>query len=383
MLTEFDASTAWSPERRARAALSALSPVPASDVTRLVAEFGAVETWATLVSQGCELALGQRAKEIEVERLIDETLRAESSFIIPGDPWWPEALQDLGHVDAVSGVGGAPIGLWLVGDADGFSGWGQAVSVVGSRACSHYGKGIATDIAFELADQNTPVVSGGAYGIDAAAHQGSLAAGGLTIAVLAGGVDVCYPRGNQPLFDQIRECGVIVSELPPGTRPSRVGFLARNRIIAALSSATVVVEAGARSGAKNTATWCAQLGRVLAAVPGPVDSVGSITPHRLVQEGVASLVTSAADVLELLEPLGVPEAESRQQVELAPQLAKLLKVLPVRTTRTVGEISARTREPVGACLTGLAELELFGLAERAAAGWRRAPKERPGQLAQP
>ena len=176
----------------------------------------------------------------------------------------------------------------------------RSVAIVGSRAATAYGNGITTDLSVDLAERGVTVVSGGAFGIDAAAHRGALAAGGPTVGVLACGVDVAYPAANEQLFEQLARDHLLVSELPPGAHPTRVRFLARNRLIAAMSSATVVVEAALRSGARNTAGWALECGRPLMAVPGSVYSRASSAPHLMIRSGQAVLVTNAAEVMELV-----------------------------------------------------------------------------------
>ena len=160
-----------------------------------------------------------------------------------------------------------------------------APGVVGSRASTAYGEHVASDLSEGLCRRGVAVVSGAAFGIDGAAHRAALAADGCTVAVLAGGLDVPYPAGHSSLMYRIRAAGLLVSEYPPGIRPARHRFLARNRLVAALSGATVVVEAGLRSGAANTAAWARALGRVVCAVPGPVTSSASAGCHALIRGG--------------------------------------------------------------------------------------------------
>ena len=166
---------------------------------------------------------------------------------------------------------------------------------------------MAGEIAADLAEQGWVIISGGAYGIDAAAHRGALAARAATIAVLACGLDQPYPAGHAGLFADIAGDGLVVSEWPPGRRPARLRFLVRNRTIAAMTCGTVIVEAGERSGALNTARHAAELGRPLMAVPGPVTSAQSAGCHRIIREWGATCVTCAADIIELLSPLGTAD----------------------------------------------------------------------------
>jgi DNA processing protein len=197
-----------------------------------------------------------------------------------------------------------PYALWLRGEADLRYCCLRSVSIVGARAATAYGAHVGTEMAAALAERGWTVVSGGAYGIDSCAHRGALAADGVTIAVLACGVDVAYPAGHADLLTAIAAQGVLVSEWPPGRTPTRRRFLIRNRVIGALSRGTVVVEAGLRSGALNTARHARDLGRPLMAVPGPVTSAVSAGCHRVIREWAAVCVTSAADVVEMLTPLG-------------------------------------------------------------------------------
>jgi DNA processing protein len=220
--------------------------------------------------------------------------------ICPGDAEWPTPLDQLGQA--------RPYALWLRGNADLRFACARSVSVVGSRAATSYGGHIAGELAADLGERGWTVVSGGAYGIDAAAHRGALAAEGVTIAVLACGVDYPYPAGHADLFAAVAAQGLLASEWPPGARPARTRFLIRNRVIAAIACGTVIVEAGERSGALNTARHAAELGKPLMAVPGPVTSAQSAGCHRIIREWAATCVTRATEIIELLSPLSVPDA---------------------------------------------------------------------------
>ncbi len=178
---------------------------------------------------------------------------------------------------------------------------------MGSRAATAYGTHVTTEIAADLAERGWTIISGAAYGIDAAAHHGALLAGGRTTAVLACGADVPYPYGHATLLGTIAASGTIVSEYPPGRPPTRTRFLARNRIIAALSAGTVVAEAGLRSGTLNTARQARELDRALMAVPGPVTSAQSAGCHQLIRDAGAACVTSAADVLTRIAATGASD----------------------------------------------------------------------------
>jgi DNA processing protein len=223
---------------------------------------------------------------------INDVLDGPLRLVCPGDQEWPPQLDSLGNRQ--------PYALWLRGTADLRFTCLRSVAITGSRASTAYGSYVAASIASALAENGWSVVSGGAYGIDAAAHRGALAADGATIAVLASGVDLPYPAGHAGLFDAIAAQGLLVSEWPPGQMVSRLRFLGRNRIIAALATGSLVVEAGSRSGACNTARHARDLGRPLMAVPGPVTSEQSAGCHQIIRDWHATLVTSAADVIDAL-----------------------------------------------------------------------------------
>jgi DNA processing protein len=218
-------------------------------------------------------------------------------LVCPGDPEWPGQLADLGDDQ--------PYALWLRGSADLRFNCLRSVAIVGSRAATAYGSYVAAEFAASVAARGLAVVSGGAFGVDAAAHRGALGADGVTVAVLACGVDTPYPAAHAELFDAIAAQGVIVSEWPPGRHVTRLRFLVRNRVIAALATGTLVVEAGQRSGAVNTARHARDLHRRLMAVPGPVTSDLSAGCHQIVREWQGVLVTSAAEVIEHLSPAGL------------------------------------------------------------------------------
>jgi len=244
------------------------------------------------------IRLPKLPSDADIARLCRDGVRV----VCPQDPDWPGGLDQLGPA--------RPYALWLRGPGDLHSSSERSVSVVGSRASTGYGAHVAGEIAADLAERGWAVVSGGAYGIDAAAHRGALATQGITIAVLACGVDFPYPAGHAELFADIAAHGLVISEWPPGRHPARMQFLVRNRVIAALSCGTVIVEAGERSGALNTARHAAELGKPLMAVPGPVTSAQSAGCHRIIREWGASCVTRAADIIDLLSPLSATDAQA-------------------------------------------------------------------------
>lgn len=244
----------------------------------------------------------ERDSDLARERAAHCSLR----WVCPGDPQWPEQLADLDHVEPLQDTAGGPLGLWVRGVARLDQLATRSVAVVGARSCTTYGAEIAGEIAADLASAGFTVVSGAAYGIDACAHRGALVVDRPTLAVLACGADRVYPEAHATLLDRIvDEGGLVISEQAPGAAPLRHRFLSRNRLIAALSQGTTVVEAQLRSGSLNTLHWADLLGRTTMAVPGPVTSQRSAGAHAAVRSGKAVLVTSGQDVVEELVALGM------------------------------------------------------------------------------
>lgn len=371
-------------ERTARMCLAAVVEPGQTAMDEAVAGYGATEVWASLAKPGAELPLAGRASQLRPDELVERTRSAGMRFVVPGDPEWPPALADLAGCEPVNQLSGEPLGLWLAGSGDLAELVASSVAMVGSRASTAYGDTVAADLAAELSEAGRAVVSGGAYGIDAAAHRGCLAGRTPTVAVLAGGLDQAYPPGHRPLFDRIAEHGVLVSELAPGEHPTRVRFLARNRLIAALAPGTVIVEAAARSGARNTVTWANALGRVVMAVPGPVTSANSVTPHRLIREAEAVLVTRAPDVLELISPLGRPNprvpGEHRPTDDLPRDALGLYEAVPSRGSRSAGELALKAGLALPKCLALLDELAELGFVMQNVNGqWRLPPRSAASQ----
>jgi DNA protecting protein DprA len=224
--------------------------------------------------------------------LLDLIESAGGVFITPGDSSWPQQLDDLAT---------PPIGLIVKGKVESLK--TRSIAIVGTRNPTPYGARIASDFAAGFVDREWSIVSGGAYGIDTQAHKGALIAEGITIAVIASGIDINYPAGNERLFSEIAELGAIVSEVMPGTPAFPSRFLTRNRIIAALSMSTLVVEAAFRSGSLRTARDAAELMRPVMAIPGPINSPTSEGTHRLIGERAAEIVTSVSDAVELITSL--------------------------------------------------------------------------------
>jgi len=292
-------------------------------------------------------------------------------LVCPGDPQWLERLDELGTV--------RPYALWLRGRVDLPSACRRSVSMVGSRAATGYGAHVAGEIAADLGEQGWTIVSGGAYGIDAAAHRGAQVVGAITIAVLACGVDYPYPAGHAGLFADIAAAGLVISEWPPGRHPARLRFLVRNRVIAALTCGTVVVEAGERSGALNTARHAAELGRPLMAVPGPVTSRQSAGCHQIIRDWGATCVTCAADIIEMVSPLGIadsPEAPAPAGLRGAPRdeldldSARVLDALPARGAAGPSTIAVEAGVDLDTVLRCLGLLAGCGFVERCDRGWQ-------------
>jgi DNA processing protein len=299
--------------------------------------------------------------------------RSGFRLVCPGDAEWPTQLDDLGDA--------RPIVLWLRGSADLRFACLRSVSVVGSRAASAYGTHVGTELGADLAGAGWTVISGGAFGIDASAHRGALAARGCTVAVLASGLTFGYPKGHGELFEAIARTGVMVSECPPDRAPTRPGFLVRNRVIAALSRGTVVVEAALRSGAINTARHAGELSRPVMAVPGPVTSQESAGCHELIRECGATCVTGARDVIEMVAALSESERESeggpaRQPAvpasDLDPVTASVLQAVARRAGRGPATIATIAGVDLDTALRCLGLLAAAGHVERCEHGWRAA-----------
>lgn len=310
-----------------------------------------------------------RSATLDLDALLAAVDGLGGTFLVPGDAGWPTALDALGPT--------APFGLWVRGAADLSSTGARGVAVVGARAATTYGERVAHDLAAGLAERGVVVVSGGAFGIDAAAHRGALARSGRTVVVLAGGVDRAYPRGNARLLEAVvADGGAVLSEVPVGASPTRVRFLQRNRLIAGLATATVVVEAAWRSGAISTAYHASALLRPVAAVPGPVTSVASAGCHRLLRSGVAVCVTDTAEVLELAgldgpaaDPLDVP---CRLGDGLPEHVRRVLEAVPARRALEPGALAVAAGVSLAETHGALGLLELDGLVRRTGTGWLRA-----------
>lgn len=360
-------------ERIARAELLRASEPATSGLVRHVREVGAVQAIADIrrgaTVPGLDtLGLRQRLLDISGEQDLAAAGRLGARLVCPGDVEWPAALDDL------EAVGAESFGLWVRGSITLDAAVERAVAIVGTRVPTEYGSYVAGELAVGCAERGWTIVSGMAYGIDAAAHQGALAAGGLTIAVLACGVDVPYPKGHVSLYERIVDSGLVVSEHPPGAAPQRTRFLVRNRVIAALSAGTVVVEAAARSGARSTARHAGELYRQVMAVPGPVTSSTSVGCHQLLRDRPDTvLVTRADEVIEQVGALGEfadrASGPVRRRDLLGPTVSRVLDAVPVQRQQPVERIAATAGMRVDAVAAALAALAVHGLVEQRGGDW--------------
>ena len=371
-------------ERLARVALNAIAEPGDPRLGRLVAALGAQEVYDRLRADvdltGMRSEAGERLAATDPERILGEADDLGIRFLVPGDGEWPGGLDDLATVEPVNQLSGEPLGLWVKGPLDLAAVCRRSVAVVGSRSATTYGTSVAADLSAHLAGEAVTVVSGAAFGIDQAAHRGALAGGGQTVAVLACGVDRPYPTAHRGLLEHLAEVGAVVSELRPGCAPTRVRFLSRNRLIAALTTGTVVVEAAVRSGALNTANWAARLNRVLMGVPGPVTSAPSEGVHELVREGRAGLVTRGEHVMELVSPAGRHlhrsprgETQGRDRLDLTEQ--RVLEAVPLVRAVESSAIARTAGLGVDTVRTTLSRLAELGWVESEGPRWRRAGEQ--------
>lgn len=336
-----------------------------------------------------------RLSQIGSPSPLDVLHKNGGGILVPEDAAWPDQLQDLGSAE--------PLALWFRCAGGGEEPYqpaatrlpsqGRSAALVGAREMTDYGGKVAWEMAAELAGHGVSIISGGAYGIDAAAHRGALAAQKTpdgenlpdvapTLAVLAGGIDKLYPAGNERLLQAVLDTGLLLSELAPGSAPTRHRFLQRNRIIAALAEVTVVVEARWRSGAQSTAHHALSIGRPVGAVPGPVTSPSSAGCHRLLRETPTQLVIDSADVMELVAG-GSPAVSQGRVSEIRAargesptdglsQREKLLyDALPLRRATTTEKLCEVAGLPVPQVLAGMTQLQRHGLATGVAGRWKR------------
>jgi DNA processing protein len=389
-------------DRTATIAVACLAEPGASGVADRMAEVGPQAVLAELTAAGARSPVRGRIDPTDVPAMLAEQVRRGVRVLVPGDAEFPSQLLDLSE---------PPVALWVRGPMDLRMTTLRSVAVVGSRACSPYGERATAVIAGGVAETGWAVVSGGAFGIDAAAHRAALGVGGATVAILAGGVDVVYPRAHDSLLCRIADTGALVSELPPGSPPLRHRFLARNRLIAAVSRGTVIVEAARRSGAIATANRAMDLGRVVMAVPGPITAMASAGTNRLLHEQAARAVSDCDEVIGLVLGHGAQSGADRRATD-APQglrgapgsggthhdprdahaaggspavqeslplldrgipeeVRGILVALPRRGGISLESLAVRVSEPEAVCLARLGLLEVAGLVTRSRRGWRR------------
>lgn len=348
----------------ARALELELSQTSAASYATLFAEAGS--DWLELQKLGrFERALVD-ARERWKPRFTTSKVSAASAvmaalkgwFITEQSEFWPASFNEL--------MNHSPRGLWGLGNPERIA--MPAVSVVGSRMATGYGEQVVGELLGGLISAGYSVVSGGAYGIDAHAHRAALAFGGVTVAVMAGGLDRLYPSGNRELFSEVVKGGAIISEMPPGAEPTKWRFLQRNRLIAALGQATILIEATSRSGAVSTANRAVELGKPVGAVPGQINLPGSDGCHQLIRDLRAQLITSSDDILELLGRSDFSPSEQSTG----------LGALETRVFDAIGHGSADVQKL--SAVGGLTRLEieiaigslsLMGLIQQDSLGWRR------------
>lgn len=337
----------WPVERISAAAASAGSDLTAAEVDAALAR------WSPRLKSGVAVVALRAAVGHSVK------------LVLPTDAAWPPGMDDLGPH--------APIALWLRGNQSTLARSNPGIALVGARAATGYGEHVTMEASAGLVDRGYTIVSGAAYGIDGMAHRAALASNGQTIAFLAGGVDRFYPSGHDALLTRIVEAGAVVSELPCGSPPTKWRFLQRNRLIAAASQATVVLEAGWRSGSLNTAGHAATLGRPIGAVPGPVTSAASVGCHRLIREFDAILVTNAAEMAELA-PLDSASGE-QEKVDATGShgagsaLTRVIDALSTRSPRSAEDVAARAGLSVADVQGQLGTLQVMGGVVESDRGW--------------
>ncbi|MCX7522128.1 DNA-processing protein DprA [Microbacterium sp. STN6] len=381
----------WVADAFARGAWSTIAEPGDADAGALIESLGAAGALSQLIADAREEAVLDAVREVSPEaaersrgglaealarwrprvtspaavRAFEDAARLHGRLLTPSHLLWPSALDDLGlH---------RPQALWMRGSLAACAQLASAVSLVGARACTGYGEHVAAEAAAGLVDRGFAIVSGAAYGIDGMAHRAALASKGTTVAFLAGGVDRFYPSGHDSLLRRIAEEGVVFSEMPCGAAPTRWRFLQRNRLIAAASAATIVLEAGWRSGSLNTAGHAAALGRPLGAVPGPITSPASAGCHRLIREYDAVCVTSPAEMAELAGGAdALPGlAPSRARAGRTADETRVLDAMSKRAAREATDISRRCGMSLGQVSAVLGMLQLDGVVRERPGGWVR------------
>lgn len=362
-------------ERRARMAWARIAEPDDSLARRIIAVYGIVDgldiarRGSAAGITGLSDRFQARLDTLDVDRDLVIAERVGARVLVPGDREWPTVVDDLEM---------QPWALWVQGPLDLHEVTQRSVAVVGARASTAYGNAVTSEIAAGMAERGFAVISGGAFGIDAAAHRAALAVDGATVSVLACGVDRSYPAAHTQLLDHIRRFGAVVSEMPPGSAPMRSRFLARNRVIAALGAGTVLVEAGLRSGARRTVSATLDLSRPVGAVPGPVTSMVSAGCHEEIRRQRAMLVTDAAEVADLVGRIGAdlaPDKRGPRQPSdgLDGVARRVWQSLPGPRLRpmSVDTLTRVAALGVAETLAALGRLDVAGQAQRKDQGWVR------------
>ena len=380
-------------ERFARAAWSGISEPGDGVAGEVVAVLGAptaltgvIDRWTpevfldrlrstNIMADDIERALARWMPRLESGPTIvalRQAARFGARLRVPSDECWPTPLDDLGHY--------APLALWTRGTEQALETFHRSISLVGARAATGYGEHVTMEASAGLVDRGYAIVSGAAYGIDGMAHRAALASHGMTVAFLAGGVDRFYPSGHDALLGRIVDHGMVISELPCGSQPTRWRFLQRNRLIAAARLATIVIEAGWRSGSLNTAHHALSLSRPVGAVPGPITSAASAGCHKLIREALVTCVTSVDEMAELA-PLsgqsrmpGEQPADARDDTDSAssnPTTARVADALSARSPREAGDIATRSGLSIGDVRAELGRMLLDGAVREAERGWTK------------
>jgi DNA processing protein len=362
-------------DRLARAAWSRLAEPGEAGATSLVARWGAGPALEVLASSDEPTHAGYRARLVALDPRpeLDLLHRLGGRLVCPGDAEWPPGLDALAA---------PPFCLRVRGPLDLAAACRRSVAIVGSRDSTPYGQDVAGVLAEGVAERGYTVVSGAAFGIDAAAQWAVLRADGATISVLAGGVDRAYPRANEDLLTQVVRHGAVAGEVPLGSTPTKLRFIRRNRMIATMTLGTVVIEAALRSGALNTARTAADHGRPVGVVPGPITSPVSAGCHQALRDGYASVVTDPAEVVDLVGRIGEdvalrPSGPVRADWDDLDDVSRrVLEALPKSNGSAVDKVALVAGITVDSTRAALGRLSLLALAERNGAGWRLAPRSR-------
>lgn len=336
-----------------------LATMPGDErVHRQVHEFGIQQAAAQWASGNGPEALCKRWNKVitYAPRVLELGRKRGYQFITPADDQWPLEINVLDEL--------APLALWVKGNGDLATLSKSAISIVGARSSTSYGERIASSMASYAASMGVTVVSGAAFGIDAAAHRGALANNGPTIAVLACGVDIAYPTSHDTLLARIAETGVVISEHAPGQRPYKPGFLVRNRLIAALGDSTVVVEAAMRSGTLSTSTWANDIGKKVWGVPGQISSPTSAGVHVGISQGSMSVL------VDIKDPFAAMCAPPMSLGPVEQQVLSLVTSQSLTTDDVVNQLHAQSS--AADAIAALALLEFSGHIVRQADYWVRA-----------